>query len=107
MWAAERIAWLEALRIKGTRWAGLPGAIGKHCNEDGGDANHLYFALDRNDRAMAEGSASGEENCVSFRVQDNFRHFGRGTFVDVSQLLAVAHKSQMFITDTSDNSFRC
>lgn len=84
MRATKGIARSETLRIEGAWWAALPGTVGKNCNEDSGDANHLYFALDRNDRAMAEGSASGEKDRVSFRVQDNFRHFGRGAFVDVS-----------------------
>lgn len=84
MRATEGIAWSEAHRIEGAWWAGLSGTVGQNSNEDGGDANHLYFALDRNDRAMTEGSASGEENCVSIRVQDNFRHFRGGALVDIS-----------------------
>src|SRR5579875_3230616 len=73
-------------------------------DEHSWQTKHLDLTLNRNDRAMTEWSASGQQYGVGLRPLDDLRHLRRGAFVEIAQLLRVPHEAEVLIAHTADHA---
>src|SRR5579863_3494817 len=90
--------------MEGAWWAGCQGIFGDKRNQHGWNTDHFYFSLNRDNCPMAEGSASGEQDGIGFGMQQDFGHFWRDPFVQIAKVLAISHKAEVCIRDSSDGA---
>src|ERR671921_1476956 len=104
--AAQTVAYAEALRVEGARRAHLRRDLRAHGYQDRGDAAHLYLALYRDDRAVADvRSTARQHDHVSARAAvDLVGDLGRRALVHRLELHRVAHVADVLLGDLADEA---
>src|SRR5579883_1795733 len=101
---AEGVAKLE-IGPHDARGPGLQAGFRREADHDGGQACHLDFPLNRDDRAVTEArSAGGEQHDIGAGLVQRLGDFGRDAVVDGPQVLRVA-EAVVLVVHPGDEAF--
>ena len=91
MRGSERLTDRKRFGVQGAGRAGLFGLIGRNCNQNGSDTHTFDGPLNRDDRPMAERSATGQKHNIRAQPGDLFRQSPADIFFEFPQLGRQSH----------------